>query len=401
MERPRYVVAQVGARRDYAVPAMLASANMLAAFYTDVCGNVGMGAVANLVTPVSAAAARLARRRIPPPLRRYTRTFPFRTALHLFRQRLAPPTAFARYRRHLEWQLSMRSPQRSFADATHFYSMHGEFPRLIKAAKNNGLRIVSEVYIAPSSDEILADERTRFPSWEPDGCDWRTVRDALQWEDVLLNCSDVFICPSEYVVDDLTRHYGIPRERTRMVPYGVSEQWLDLETDCRRGRVLFVGTAGLRKGIQYLGMAAERVRSKAELEFRVVGDAVPAVKAQPACRHLNFIGRVPRDAIATEFAQADIFVLPTLAEGSAEVVYQALAAGLPVITTRAAGSVVRDGREGRLVPERDPEALADAILELTEDRQLRQRMASAARARARDFTWSRYTDRLLAQLCSI
>jgi len=67
------------------------------------------------------------------------------------------------------------------------------------------------------------------------------------------------------------------------------------------------------------------------------------VYRQSICRSLSFLGRVPRDRIHEEFQTADLFVLPTLAEGSAEVTYEALAAGLPVITTKSAGSVVRDG----------------------------------------------------------
>ena len=93
-----------------------------------------------------------------------------------------------------------------------------------------------------------------------------------------------------------------------------------------------------------------------------------------------------------------MFVLPTLAEGSAEVTYEALAAGVPVITTKSAGSVVRDGVEGRIVPERDPEALVYAIEELVQDRAMRLRMAIAARERAKEFTWERYGERLLSHL---
>jgi glycosyltransferase involved in cell wall biosynthesis len=90
-----------------------------------------------------------------------------------------------------------------------------------------------------------------------------------------------------------------------------------------------------------------------------------------------------------------------LAEGSAEVTYEALAAGLPVITTRSAGSVVRDGIEGFIIPERDPEKLTVAIRQIVEDRSLRDRMSVAARTRARDYTWQRYAGRLLAVLCSL
>ncbi len=78
--------------------------------------------------------------------------------------------------------------------------------------------------------------------------------------------------------------------------------------------------------------------------------------------------------------------------------YEALACGLPVVTTNAAGSVVRDGLEGRIVPERDPETLAAAIEQLVEDRALRDRMAVAARERAQDYTWERYGERLLMTL---
>jgi glycosyltransferase involved in cell wall biosynthesis len=146
-------------------------------------------------------------------------------------------------------------------------------------------------------------------------------------------------------------------------------------------------------------MAAERLVSQNEhYDFRVAGHALPGVTGQPICRNLNFLGRVDRSKIHLEFQAADLFVLPTLAEGSAEAVYEALAAGLPVITTKSAGSVVRDGIEGRIVPERDPDALAEAIRELTENRTLRNRMAVAARERAKDFTWDRYGERLLTYL---
>jgi len=87
------------------------------------------------------------------------------------------------------------------------------------------------------------------------------------------------------------------------------------------------------------------------------------------CRHLKFLGRIPRAQIAGEFAAADLLVLPSLAEGSAETTYEALACGVPVVTTLEAGSVVRDGIDGRIVPSRDPVALADAIAEIVEDRQ--------------------------------
>jgi glycosyltransferase involved in cell wall biosynthesis len=107
-----------------------------------------------------------------------------------------------------------------------------------------------------------------------------------------------------------------------------------------------------------------------------------------------------RSEVQNEFSTADVFVLPSLAEGSAEVTYETLAAGVPVITTASAGSVVRDGIEGFIVPERDETALADAIERIIENRSLRQRLSDAARARAREYTMERYAKRLVSVLRS-
>jgi glycosyltransferase involved in cell wall biosynthesis len=75
-----------------------------------------------------------------------------------------------------------------------------------------------------------------------------------------------------------------------------------------------------------------------------------------------------------------------------------MACGVPVITTPNCGSLVRDQVEGFLVPIRDPLALANRIQQIIEDRPLRDRLSAAARRRARDYTWARYGERLLAAL---
>jgi glycosyltransferase involved in cell wall biosynthesis len=223
----------------------------------------------------------------------------------------------------------------------------------------------------------------------------------LLLEDVLFTRVDWYLCPSEAVRNDLVTHWGVKRERAVVVPYGVDAQWLERKPSPTQGRVLFVGTADLRKGIHYLAMAAEKLAGRGGVyEFRIAGNVQPSVARQSVCRHLEFLGRVPRDRIAEEFAAADVFVLPSLAEGSAEASYEALASGVPVITTGASGSVVRDGVEGRIVPERDPASVAAAIEELVEDRTKRERMSAAARKRAMEFTWEKYGERLIATLKS-
>src|SRR5258705_10201873 len=106
---------------------------------------------------------------------------------------------------------------------------------------------------------------------------------------------------------------------------------LQLKSCTIPGTVLFAGTADLRKGIHYLAMAAEELKCRGRsYESRIAGNVTPKIAQRQECRQLTFLGRVPRDQMQNEFARADILVLPSLAEGSAEVTYEALAAGIPV-----------------------------------------------------------------------
>ena len=395
---PRYLAAQIGARRGYAVPAILASAGLLSGFLTDICGNVGLGRLAALGASFSPELRRLARRQIPAQIAALTETFPWRTAFYMYKDRRYAGQGEEQFRAHLKWQceLGFAAAHSGLANATHLFSMMGEFPTLSIAAKQRGLRTVSEVFIPLSTERMLAEEYKAFPGWSTDTINRAAIRREVLSIDVLLTKTDHFICPSDHVRDDLVSQGDVPCHSISVIPYGVDPSLLTYQPAPRHGRVLFAGTADLRKGIHYLGMAAEYLANRrAGLEFLVAGGVASCVVHQPVCRHLNFLGRIDRCDMQKEFQKADLFVLPSLAEGSAEVTYEALAAGVPVITTKSAGSVIRDGIEGRIIPERDPNALAEAIRELTEDRQLRNRMAVAARKRAEDFTWDRYGERLL------
>ena len=90
--------------------------------------------------------------------------------------------------------------------------------------------------------------------------------------------------------------------------------------------------------------------------------------------------------VAHAFARADVFCLPSLTEGSSSAIFEALAFGVPVVTTASSGSVVTDGVDGFIVPERDAEAIASAIRRIVEDRELRQRMSESAKATAARFS---------------
>lgn len=393
----RYIAVQFGARRAYAVPTLLEEAGLLEAFYTDLCGNVGVGRLLSSL-PFAlqpGSLQRLARREVPENIKSKTITFPWPTFNHFLRQ------VSGKYRSavgdDILWDafddaLGQAMIRRGLGQATHIFSMAGECKPFIQHAHNQGLTVVTEFYSMPSRRKIYQEEWKRFPDMEDEPDDAYVEAYAAKQREIC-SLTDWVIAPSAHVIEDLTQNFGFPREKCFVVPYAVHESWLDVQNEPVPGRVLFVGLTGLGKGIHYVGQAKQIIH-ESKFDFRVVGFASERVRRHRLCQGLNFVGFVPRAEVKEEFRKADIFILPSLFEGSAEVTYEALATGLPVITTAATGSVVRDGVEGFIIPERDPRALAERIRQLVEDRALRDRMAAAAKARARDFTWKQYGARL-------
>jgi L-malate glycosyltransferase len=110
---------------------------------------------------------------------------------------------------------------------------------------------------------------------------------------------------------------------------------------------------------------------------------------------VRFLGAVPR--AARLLPHFDVFVLSSVWEGMSNGLLEAMAAGRPVVATRVGGNpeVIVDGESGLLVPPRDPQALADAVLRLLRDPELARRMGAAASRRVEaEFTLPRMVHRL-------
>jgi glycosyltransferase involved in cell wall biosynthesis len=125
---------------------------------------------------------------------------------------------------------------------------------------------------------------------------------------------------------------------------------------------------------------------------------VSAVALSQLRKHVEVVNSVPRSELEFHYRWADVLLLPTICEGSATVCYEALASGLPVITTENAGSVIRDGLDGYIVPVRDSDSIADRITRLIQTKGLLGSMSENALHRATEFTLERYTSRLLEAL---
>jgi glycosyltransferase involved in cell wall biosynthesis len=158
-------------------------------------------------------------------------------------------------------------------------------------------------------------------------------------------------------------------------------------------KVLFAGSLNQRKGIGYLLDAIDLLGSQVELTL--VGKRFAAnPRVDEACSHWRWFETLPHSGVMDLMQEADVLVLPSLAEGCALVVLEALACGLPVIVTPNTGSLefVRDGCEGFVVPICRADAIADRLNTLNRDRELLAAMSHNAQMTAAMQSWEVYRE---------
>jgi glycosyltransferase involved in cell wall biosynthesis len=197
---------------------------------------------------------------------------------------------------------------------------------------------------------------------------------------------------------------GFPEHRLLQVEFGVdTSRFCPAHSQASHPfRVLFVGQLNLNKGVLWLLEAWRRLGWR-DAELQLAGRLDP-VLATPLSRYTHLPGIRQVGYVAEPlpmYQQADLFVFPSISEGSALVTYEALSCGLPVITTPNSGSIVRHGKDGLIVPIRDADALANAMEAVRSDETLRQQMGIAARRHVESFTWDHYGDRLAHTFLSL
>jgi glycosyltransferase involved in cell wall biosynthesis len=244
---------------------------------------------------------------------------------------------------------------------------------LLRYAKQRGWRTVfGQIDPGPVEEEIVAEEVGREPAlgaeWQPAPAkywsDWReecAIADRIvvnsQWSRACLIRAGVigsklFVIPLAYERSEVTGQRSEVR-RERQYPDRFDEQ--------RPLRVLFLGQINLRKGVARLLKAVRLVQNE-PIEFHFVGPiqiSVPHdLKNNPKVR---WLGIVPRSEVDAFYQRADLLIFPTLSDGFGLTQLEAQAWSLPIIASRFCGEVVDDGRNGIVLDELSPNAIAAAL----------------------------------------
>jgi glycosyltransferase involved in cell wall biosynthesis/2-polyprenyl-3-methyl-5-hydroxy-6-metoxy-1,4-benzoquinol methylase len=217
--------------------------------------------------------------------------------------------------------------------------------------------------------------------------------------------TDYIMVPSEFARRSFLER-GFSDSKILKVPYGVS---LDrFKTVSREKRsvptILYAGAIGFQKGIPYLLEAAKSLRDRGlKFKLRLVGrievDFDEWLKQSVLRTQIDdHIGSVSQEELARELERADLFCIPSVQEGLALVVSEAMATGLPVVATRNTGAeeFIVDGEDGFLVDARSSEELANALAPLLTDHELRVDIGEKAATRAGKNSWDRYGEEIVA-----
>ena len=165
-------------------------------------------------------------------------------------------------------------------------------------------------------------------------------------------------------------------------------------------RAVLVGRATYWKGV-HIARDAVRLSGDAVEDLTVIGVDPPGGEpVREGAPKMRFTGLVPFAEVQRQLQRADVCVLPTLADMMPRAVLEAMASGLPVITTDESGfdDIIEDGVDGFIVPVHDAQAVAERLQRLAGDPDLRTRIGRAARATAEDYSHERHRERLRALL---
>ena len=196
--------------------------------------------------------------------------------------------------------------------------------------------------------------------------------------------ADAITCPSECVADELVK-LGIAREKIHLVPYDAPLA-KEIISQPRRPhgtatlRIAFAGQISIDKGVHHIISVIKKLNEQGiRCEAHLAGKIIHDFLTRPECPDIHFHGQLSKNKLAELYLSSDLFIFPSYSEGSSLAIIEAMAAGLPVITNSACGSIIRHGENGLLFEAGNESDLLEKTTELACDQDLRHAIGASAR----------------------
>ena len=255
--------------------------------------------------------------------------------------------------------------------------------RLIRASKEKNIKIVYE--------QILAYCAERYVNVDA------ALEDKNQKEN--LKMADYILVASEFVKDSIVEMNDAADidGKITIIPYGADIQHFSYkERAYVKGgelKLFTVASVSRRKGMDYLLEAMEKMKNL-PVKLFIVG-ALSAKEQYLAekmhvMKNVEYLGVIPHEQISAYYEKYDVFILPSLAEGSSLSIYEALSSGMPCIVTKNAGSVVVNEIDGFIVDVKSTESIISAVNKMLDCPELVMNMSLNARETIKKYTWDEY-----------
>ncbi|MDB6083581.1 MAG: uncharacterized protein JWN43_1462 [Gammaproteobacteria bacterium] len=267
-----------------------------------------------------------------------------------------------------------------------------------KTAKSLGITYVCDrgsTHI--EEQQFILDGEYRLHGLTPPRIDPRSVeRELIEYE-----TADLITVPSKFVERTFVKR-GVDARKLRVVPYGANLSMFRPSAAKPAGAfdVLFVGALSIRKGLPYLLDAFSRV-DHPQKRLTLIGSRVnetDKILASFPGTEARILGPIPQVQLAAHMSAAHVLVLPSVEEGLALVMAEAMASGCPVLASKNTGAedLFEDAEQGFIVEPRDVGALSDRMQRLADEPSLVDAMSQRARAKMeRIGGWSDYAGTLL------
>lgn len=278
-----------------------------------------------------------------------------------------------------------------------------------KMAKQLGIKCVYDLPIGywEYGRKLLSEEAERLPEWSitlTGGID--DPQPKLDRKVQEMELADLVISPSKFVKDSIPD--WVDRDKILISPFGTpistsTVQDVKEENADRPLRVLFVGTMSQRKGLGDL-FSAMKLLDSDKIELVVLGSLLAPMKFYRE-QFPNFtyeVGR-PHAEVLELMKSCDVFCLPSIVEGRALVMQEAMSQGLPLIITSNTGGddLILEGKTGFLIPVQSPEVIAEKLEWFLKNRDKLPEMSNISRQHASKYTWEDYGKKITQSLTTL
>ena len=234
-------------------------------------------------------------------------------------------------------------------------------------------------------EELLSEEYRRY------GSRWRGIDPrVIEKEEAEYEQADLISIPSAFCYNSFLKK-GISSNKLIKIPYGARLERFYPDTTINPNRdqftIFFVGQASPRKGFIDLLAAFDKFShpNKQLILAGSMSNEATSLLERRDCSNIKILGLVPNDKLRFYYNNATVFVLPSIEEGLAMVIGEAMASGCPVIATTNTGAseMITNGIDGFIVPIRSPQSIADHFELLADQPEIRNRISNAALLRVK------------------